>query len=167
MLFRSFFKEISKFIDVGDLGLAGRLQADVQWRQLTAGQIALQATAEATNFELTHSDQPPWREERMRIEIDVTGTQDDAGIRGLQQASFRVESAGDVLVAELLQPVDSLSADTRLPLRVRLQGELRSWPSRLRPWLPAMDVSLDGIVDTRSEERRAGKEWRSRWSPDH
>ena len=143
-----FFKEISKFIDVGDLGLAGRLQADVQWRQLTAGQIALQATAEATNFELTHSDQPPWREERMRIEIDVTGTQDDAGIRGLQQASFRVESAGDVLVAELLQPVDSLSADTRLPLRVRLQGELRSWRSRLRPWLPAMDVSLDGIVDT-------------------
>ncbi|HJN10033.1 MAG TPA: hypothetical protein QF564_15205 [Pirellulaceae bacterium] len=142
-----FFKEVSRFVDVGDLGLAGRLQTDVQWNQVAPGQVALQATAEATNFELTRGDQPPWREAQMRIDIAATGTLDEAGGRGLQQASLRVESAGDVLLAELLRPVASLSTNTPLPLRAQLQGELRSWRTRARPWLPAVDVSLDGIVD--------------------
>ena len=142
-----FFKEVSRFVDVGDLGLAGRLQTDVQWKQVAPGQVALQATAEAANFELTQGNQPPWREARMHIEIAATGTQDEAGRRGLQHASLRVESAGDVLLAELLRPVALLSTNTPLPLRARLQGELRSWQTRVRPWLPAVDVSLDGIID--------------------
>ena len=28
-------------------------------------------------------------------------------------------------------------------------------------------VNVDDMVKTRSEERRVGKEWRSRWSPEH
>jgi hypothetical protein len=142
-----FFKEVSRFVEVGDLGLAGRLKTDIQWQQVAPGQDALQATAEATNFELTYGTQPPWREDSMQIELVVTGTRDEAGIRGLQQASLRVESAGDVLLAELVRPVDALSTETRLPLRARLQGELRSWRSRVRPWLPVVNISLDGIVD--------------------
>lgn len=142
-----FFKEVSRFVDVGDLGLAGRLQTDVQWKQIAPGQVALQATSEATDFELTHGNQAPWREARLRVEITATGTQDAAGKRGLQQALLHVESAGDVLTAELLQPVDALSADTPLPLRARLQGDLRSWRTRARPWLPAVDLSVDGAID--------------------
>lgn len=142
-----FFKEVSRFVDVGDVGLAGRLQTNVHWKQVAPDQVALQATAEATNFELTHGDQPPWREAQMRVDITATGTQDAVGTRGLQQASLRVESAGDVLIAELLRPVTQLSANTPIPLHVRLQGELRSWRMRARPWLPAVDMALDGTID--------------------
>ncbi len=146
-----FFKEVSRFVDVGDLGLAGRLQTDIRWNLIAPGQVALQAAAEATNFELTHGDQPPWREAQMRIELTATGTQDAAGTRGLQQATLRVESAGDVLNAELLQPVATLTPNSPLPLRAQLQGQLRSWRTRVRPWLPATDLALDGIVDASVE----------------
>ncbi len=144
-----FFKEVSRFVDVGDLGLAGRMQTDVRWNQVAPGQVALQATAEASDFELTHGDLPPWREAELRVEVAATGTQDAAGTRGLQQATLRVESSGDQLIAELTQPVAPLTAASPLPLRAELQGQLQSWRTRLRPWLPAADISVEGTVDAK------------------
>ena len=47
-------------------------------------------------------------------------------------------------------------------------GLVRPWGERIRGWtIPRFIPTLLGILTTRSEERRVGKECRSRWSPYH
>ena len=47
-------------------------------------------------------------------------------------------------------------------------GEIRTVTINNEPWFVAKDVcDILGIANPRSEERRVGKECRSRWSPYH
>ena len=68
---------------------------------------------------------------------------------------------------------DGTAEDYALLDRIEAE-ELRSFPDRVLGWLLAMKDSagyqisrLDHSLQARSEERRVGKECRSRWSPYH
>src|SRR3712207_6603347 len=57
-----------------------------------------------------------------------------------------------------------------VPAALALLGDRAWWLPRWLRWLPALDVegaALERSATRRSEERRVGKECRSRWSPDH
>ena len=66
----------------------------------------------------------------------------------------RAENALQAHVSRLRRKLDSLEPDRTTP-------RLVSWPSGYRLLLD------DNELDARSEERRVGKECRSRWSPYH
>src|SRR5688572_4748686 len=73
-----------------------------------------------------------------------------------------VDEAGQVVpTADLLSTRALLGEDATAELGIR-------WPSGLR-WLQVLAAPIradDGTIEGRSEERRVGKECRSRWSPD-
>src|SRR2546430_17594580 len=78
-----------------------------------------------------------------------------AGVR-LALAPAKAAAPGDVrLVSVDTPPPGGLSATARKAARLA------------RPLLPGERVDLDRADVTRSEERRVGKECRSRWSPYH
>ena len=58
---------------------------------------------------------------------------------------------------------DVIGADNLALLRSIGYSRLARWSERL---LSECRI-VDGVIDTRSEERRVGKECRSRWSPYH
>src|SRR3989475_3726006 len=69
------------------------------------------------------------------------------------------------------QPVDTLKASTVLLLRDRADGQgLEVLMTRRSPkasFVPSAYVFPGGGIEAQSEERRVGKECRSRWSPYH
>src|SRR2546430_8851783 len=66
------------------------------------------------------------------------------------------------------QPVRDRIDDAQIPVFQPVRQNLHSVPSRKMASGPAGDTSSRVAVEPlRSEERRVGKECRSRWSPDH
>src|SRR2546427_4841319 len=83
---------------------------------------------------------------------------------------FDCDWSSDVCSSDLHPGVMLLEADVPLGIAavVRVRGEL----ARLDPRLPVRTAELvlndfDTVEPVRSEERRVGKECRSRWSPYH
>src|SRR2546422_7517350 len=78
--------------------------------------------------------------------------------------------SSDVCSSDLRQPKDQLSDPVRLgkaswPPRLHSRQERRRASQALIDWTRFPQISLTS--DGRSEERRVGKECRSRWSPYH
>src|SRR2546426_12835254 len=88
--------------------------------------------------------------------------------RGLAEAGSQVELVGDGAEALRLAangPYDLLVLDLRLPTTSGLEV-LRTLRDRGNG-VPVLVLTAQDAVDFRSEERRVGKECRSRWSPYH
>src|SRR5260221_6934290 len=85
----------------------------------------------------------------------------DHCVTGVQTCALPISiRAGSDSPAQPLQPVDEDKlAAARVALESQIQRESDCYFATARLW-------DDGIID-RSEERRVGKECRSRWSPYH
>src|SRR3989442_11367267 len=81
----------------------------------------------------------------------------DADVTGVQTCALPISSALDSLQAlqEAVTPIKPSALDAR-PHRAKLRSALEVCAAK-----------IPGARRTRSEERRVGKECRSRWSPYH
>lgn len=144
--------ELQQFVDLGDLQLAGNLQAQVGWRRASAGEVAIEGTATADQFVLATGDQPPWREERMQVAFAAVGLAESRQLHSLKQGHVTLESGKDRWQAELAGPVEPISLSAAVPLQTRLQGELQTWLPRLARFVgPPAGWQFDGAIQATAE----------------
>src|SRR2546425_5875605 len=91
----------------------------------------------------------------------------------MMQAALKAESAqAQRTITDLRAEMQGVQRDlgTARAAQARLEGELREAQRRVQEAQRALEAQREELVRTReerSEERRVGKECRSRWSPYH
>ncbi|MDA1056020.1 MAG: hypothetical protein O3C40_37035 [Planctomycetota bacterium] len=139
--------EVSQFVDLGELRVAGRLDGKVDWQTANDRRLRLAASVTAEQFELVSATRPAWREDRLTVQLTGVGTIADKTARAVDEGELRVQSGQDQLHLTLLPTLAGTVRETALPVELRLTGELRNWVARLQPVfvLPGWDV--DGTID--------------------
>ena len=134
--------ELGRFVDLGDLQLAGQATANVGWNRADDGELSAKGTAEFNQLAVTLPGARPWREERLTAEFDAAGRFDNpesAESLRLDRGKLLVKSGDDLLDVELTEPVagvtresaDSHSRPLRRPHR-RLAGARADVPAARR-----------------------------------
>src|SRR2546427_3031175 len=88
--------------------------------------------------------------------------QAEDGIRDLTVTGVQTCALPIYAVRAIVRPAVAEYLGRRATTAVELERAL-AWD----PWNPTLHVLLGRAYETRSEERRVGKECRSRWSPYH
>ena len=85
-------------------------------------------------------------------------------VGGLQQKVLSGITRGSM--GDKMRPKENL-VRIREVVAELVEAQYRCWRDEVKPALRDQGVVLRGAADLRSEERRVGKECRSRWSPYH
>lgn len=141
-------RELSRFVDLGELRMAGQGTAYMAWQRKERGLFEANSQLEARNFELTYSAQQPWREPQLELTADLTGTMENNSLERIDRATLRMTAAGDLLTARLQQPVVQPLGGGLWAMEVGMRGELARWAPRLRPWMNSVaDYQMAGDCD--------------------
>lgn len=128
--------QAGRFIDFGELQLAGDGWGHFQWKRAATGQFETSVELQVRDFQLVLSDRQPWREDRLLLFLSANGQTDFADETHVQQGSLEVHLGEEIAKAWLSEPVTDLRAESTWPIEVSLKGRLEPWPSRLAIWLP-------------------------------
>ena len=140
--------ELSKFVSLDGIQLAGQLSSKINWSPGTTGsQLKMDAGATVQNFALVVPGALPWREQQLTMSLSAIGRIDEQQIKSIETGSFRVESSGDVLDVNLTDAVARVDGSASLPVRCELRGQLATWLPRVQTWVPLGDWTLAGNVD--------------------
>jgi hypothetical protein len=142
-----FASELNQFVDLGNLKMAGRLEAKLGWQQTNDQRLRLDASGTARQFELVTGAAPPWREDHLSVTFAGVGDHRGRSWQAIEQGELDVRSGGDQLKIELLSTPAGAVRQNGLPLRIRMNGELNRWLARLQPVFVAPGWSLGGVVD--------------------
>ena len=74
-------------------------------------------------------------EERLEGTLSWLSRNRENGVTDLRSAHCRLRSGSDTLVASLRQATTWRGRATQWPLQLHLEGDLRGWARRLRPWI--------------------------------
>jgi len=143
--------ELSRFVDLGEINMAGRLQAQANWQPAGANRIKIDASGTAEQFQLVSASQLPWREDRLAVTLSGTGAWEALDWRAVEQASLHVESGQDVLDVHVLPSPTGSVRDQDWPVRVSLTGELSSWLARVQPFVSLSDWQISGAAKMTAE----------------
>ena len=141
-----FSAELDRFVQLGDLLLAGQVRGEFRWHQDTQGVLELQGAAEAKRFEFASSSGRPWREDQLTITLAAKGSAEPNGLRRIETAALALTSGRDRFQAQLLEPVDSISWRTLWPCSFQLAGDLPTWLARLQNLVELPRGAFDGQV---------------------
>ncbi len=144
--FARFAAEVSRFVDLGDLRLAGQLDGTLNWRKLDAQRLQLEAAATAQQFELVSANRPAWREDRLSVEWNGIGNLAEHGLRIVEQGNLQVRSGQDQLDLRMLAPPAGTLSTTAWPIEARLTGDVAHWMARLQP-IVVLEWDLNGAID--------------------
>jgi translocation and assembly module TamB len=140
--------ELGRFVDLGELRLAGTGQSRVSFQRDDKGQFEASGELQAENFELARPGTPPWIEQRLSVTAAAAGLLEDRQPRRVDRAQLRIESGLDQLTATLRESVADPTAQSRWPLALRLQGQIARWLRRVEPWIGSPgEWQLDGQAD--------------------
>ena len=142
-----FAAELSQFIDLGDVRVAGRLGGNVEWQTANDRRLHVSGSATAEQFELVSATRPAWREDRLTVQLTGIGTTTEASDRAIDECKLRVISGQDQLDVTLLPTPAGTMRETALPIELRLTGELRNWVARLQPVFVLPGWNVDGTID--------------------
>jgi len=142
-----FAAEASQFVDLGDTRLGGRLDGKVNWQMGSDRRIRVSASANAEQFEMVLANRPPWREERLAVQLSGIGGISDPATRSIDQGELRVQSGQDLLNLTLFPTPAGTVRETALPVEVRLTGEIRNWVARVQPFFVLPGWNFDGMID--------------------
>lgn len=126
--------ELSRFVDLGDLRLAGSGWAHLMWRRRLDGRFEADAEFEVASFEMTMPPSHPWIEEKLQMELAATGRGEWNQLERIDTAELRVISGADHMQAKLARPVEELTALAGAPVEIELNGALEKWVPRIEPW---------------------------------
>ena len=142
-----FASELERFVDLGQVQLAGQLDAKVDWQNAPDQTLRLQGNATAQQFELVAANRPPWREQQLGVTFASVSTAHQYNLQALREAELRVESAGDQLDVKLLPPAAGAISNTTWPVRAQLNGNVTTWLARLQPVFVLPGWNLEGEID--------------------
>jgi len=140
--------ELGRFVDLGSLTLAGRLEAKLACRRTKEDQFFAEGDLAIEQFRFSMPGKRPLNERRLEIRLSADGLADENGIRRIDRATAIVVSDRDRLEARLAGPVEQPSLNTAWPLVVQLNGELATWMPRLQPWLPMTGWDIRGTIES-------------------
>jgi len=135
--------ELGKFVDLGELRLAGEGASKIHWQRNADNTFATNATLEATNLVLARPGKPAWNDAKLTINAQAAGLAEGASIQRVDSAKVEVLSAEDKFTAALAAPISDLQAKTVWPIETTLKGELVRWVARIEPWVgmpPGWDI---------------------------
>lgn len=140
--------ELGRFVDLGELKLAGTGRSRVNFQRDAKGQFDASGELQAENFQLARAGTPPWIEQRLTVTAGAAGLLEGSQPRRVDRAQLRVESGLDQLTATLRDAVAEPSAQSHWPLALRLQGQVARWLQRVEPWIGSPGAwQLDGQAD--------------------
>jgi hypothetical protein len=139
-------EELARFFDLTGVKLSGAVTGDVAWR--TAGP-AMNTDAELkfTRLSVEMPEMLPWHEDELRITLAAEGIQPATGSYAVAKGEVHVASEQDKLAATLREPVRRISAETPLPVKLQLSGDLASWLPRLQAFVPVSQWRMSGPVE--------------------
>ncbi len=142
-----FAAELSQFVDLGDMRLAGQLDGNVGWQLAQKQQLQLQATANARQFELVSAGRPAWREQLLNIQLTGQGSVSDTARRTIDQCEVRIRSGQDELDLHLLPAPAGTLQQSVTPVSLRVAGDLQHWMARLQPLFTLPGWNVNGTLD--------------------
>lgn len=133
-------RELGRFIDVGNVQLAGVGAGQLQIRRGDDGVFGANGTFDVQGFRFAMPGDRVWEESLVRLRLDANGVIDDGPsgrrLAELHAATASVESSGEQVIVQLAKPVFKINAATPWPLALRVvNGNLTNWTLRLRPWV--------------------------------
>ena len=140
--------QLSEIIDTSNMYVRGQMDSFVQWSETQPNQLSLDARARLAQFEMRQHEQLVCKEDELTTMLVGKATLNGTQLRSLDSMRLDVVSAGDFLTAVLNQPVAAPDANSTLPLSCRLQGEIGSWLSRLKPLGVDTGVDATGQIDS-------------------
>lgn len=142
-----FAAELSQFVDLGEVRLAGQLDGNVGWQMNGEQRIQLEGSAGARQFELIASGRPPWREQMLNVQFAGVGNLSDGTSRTIEQCELTIRSGQDQLDLNLLPAPAGTVQTADLPVSLQIVGELRNWMTRLQPVFTLPGWNVDGTLD--------------------
>ncbi len=136
-------QEAGRFIDLGDMRLAGQVRSRLTCRQLNPGEWQAAAAAIANGFSLAIPGQPTWTEDQLTI----TASGDYLSVgesQSIKNATFEVRSGDDDLNIRQTAACEwPLTTGTAM-LRAEMKGDLGRWATRLKPIVDLEGWTIQG-----------------------
>jgi translocation and assembly module TamB len=139
-------EELAQFFDLTGVKLAGSLEGDMQW-QTAGAAINTRADIRFARLSVEMPNMLPWHEDALTISLQGEGIQPAAGSYAVATGTVNVESEQDKLHATLREPVRAISAQSPLPLSVKLTGNLATWLPRLQAFVPLAGWQVSGPIE--------------------
>ncbi len=163
--------EITQFVDLGEIRLAGRGDAQISWQRAATGQFQANADARVQALQIALPGKPVWQEDTIIAGLVASGAVDNLELGNLSTAKLNrldaarltatVENAAansrEQIDVQLLQPVVGTSADIPLgattlpkpkyPFSAHVQGQVARWWPRIAAWLQLDATELGGVTD--------------------
>jgi hypothetical protein len=156
--FNSLAEQLGQFVNLSGIQLAGTGDARLEWRQAADNRFTATATGNLAQVSVSLPDGSVLAEPQLAIRGDASGSMKTTSWRParIDSAKLNVSGQGDVLHAQVANPVD-LASDTPLwPLSLRASGRIARWLARVRPWVAPGAWQIDGQSEFTSDVRIAG-----------
>jgi len=144
---RDLSDQIGQIVDFGNYQLDGSLESQIVWQQDEAGALQTKADLVLTQLQVISPQTTPWREERLEISVTAQAMVLEDQISRIDVARVELNAQQDQLDVVLVEPLVDLADDPRGTVSIRIRGDAQSWMSRLGPWLPLADWTVQGSVD--------------------
>ncbi len=152
-------ENLQRFIELGIDKLSGKVQAQGEIRRMEQDRISLQTAIQLDDFHWNISKDAVWHEPRLVLTVNAVGsTVADTQLKRIESADLKLTSGQDSLVSKLLAAVDLDSKNAMWPVMATVQGDLRTWQNRLRPfirlngWQLAGTAKIDATVHAGSQQ---------------
>jgi hypothetical protein len=152
-------ENLQRFVDLGIDKLAGKIKAQGEIRRLEQDRISLETVVQLDDFHWNISKESVWHEPRLVLTVTASGsTVADTRLKRIDTAEIKLTSGQDSMVSKLLEGVDPDSKDAVWPFTAAVEGDLRSWQNRLRPfvglkgWQLAGTAKIDATVKAGSKQ---------------
>lgn len=145
------YSELSRFCDLGDIQLRGKMRGRAEWSQSHGDEIQTTADAKIENFALQAPGQPAWEEKELTIKSTVNLVLENQAIGRASGGELSLVSGGDRCSLVLLKPVAAPFDQATWPFRVEGNGKLETWCARLSKFLPLTGWELAGQFNVAGE----------------
>jgi hypothetical protein len=146
--------ELSHLVDLNPARIQGQGSAQVVLQRREDGGFTAQCEGQLRGLQVPGPDGLPWREDRVRVHMDLAGKRLHSGTLHFDAAALRVEAGPELVELQLLEPVQDIQQGPWGLWRLHAHGDLASWHRRLQPWLGAADTwRLAGSSDLTAQLR--------------
>ncbi|HTQ37751.1 MAG TPA: hypothetical protein VMJ32_01915 [Pirellulales bacterium] len=152
--------ELSQFVDLGALRLAGKGDGHLRWSHGLSGEFQTSGDMRLQGLQIALPGKPVWQEDAVAASATAAGsignltfaTLGAAKLQRLDAAQFTATvdntaaNTHEQIEAKLLQGENGLSTSNRWPVEIQAQGQLGRWWPRIAAWLGIQGLDLSGAA---------------------
>ncbi len=150
--------QLSKFIDLSHIQLAGTGNAQLAWQQVEGNKFSATVKSDLSQLRVALSDSAVWSEPTLEVRAAASGVLDAVSHQPTQidAAQLQVNGQGDQLDARLTGAVALASNDVAWPVSVHSTGSISHWLTRAKPWIDTAGWQIDGASEIAANIRATG-----------